>query len=195
MHVYLHRQRHIHVYIKMCTSIYKSIYIYIIKYVYMHEQMCICVYTYFSMYMYIYTYYDAGTLLQHTTHQILLLLYIEKYGFNMESGIWIHKGVKTCDIPNSTAFGGAWSLGQGAVTAHIYSMFFSLYSTFFYMYSIFSLCIPHFSPSLFLIFSIIFPHSGNHGIHVPSIFFPHLFHIVFMFLKKIRIYEHNMEII
>ena len=110
---------------------------------------------------------------------------IEKYyGFNMDSGIWIHKGFKHAIYPPLRHLEVLGRLVQGQRLL-ILIPYFSIcipYLSFCVLY--FSICIPYCFPN---IFSRIFPHSGNHGVHIPSIFSPHLFHIVFVFFKR------NME--
>ena len=55
--------------------------------------------------------YDAGFLLQHTTPQIIFNM--EKYGFNMDSGIWIQKGCKHAMCPTLRQLEELGRLAQG----------------------------------------------------------------------------------
>ena len=141
--------------------------------------------------MHTYT-YDAGTLLQHTTPQIIFCYRKRwfQYGFrNM-----IQKGFKhVIYYPLLRHLEVLGRLVQGQWLLISIPYFFYMYSMFFlYVSHIFSICIPFFA-YVFHIFSLIFPHYGNHGIHIPSIFLLHLFHIDFIcFNKKWKQHGNNM---
>ena len=119
--------------------------------------------------------YDAGTLLQHTTPQIIFCyrknivsIWIQEYGFMQYT--------QSCGIWRRLV---AWPRASDCSY---------LFHVFLYVFHIFSTFIPY----LF----IIFPHSGNHEIHVISICFPHVFHIYGNNMETIwKLYEKHMGLL
>ena len=136
--------------------------------------------------------YDAGTLLQHTTPQIMFCyrrnmvsIWIQEYGFirfvNMQytqsCGIW------RCLV--------AWP--RDSDCSYLFHIFLDVFHVLCLCISYFSICIPYFLYVFHIVsqlcstFSIILPHSGYHEIHILSLsstFIPYLFHI---FQEKMEI--------